>query len=129
MKKTFPQNPSLGEIFVNDSGYSWIYNGKAWQSRGVFVPTYNMPSGDGATGSAGATGATGSAGATGATGSAGATGATGPQGPPGENSFFYQDTPPTTGLHKGAMWYNTDTLNTFAYVYDGEDYHWVQING
>ncbi len=98
----FPVSPATGQQFTpSESHPTYVWNGAAWKA-------YSNVIGSGATGPIGPTG---------------------PAGLAGENSFFYRDTPPTEGLHNGAMWYNTGTLDTFAYVYDGEDYHWVQING
>ena len=121
MKKVFPAQPVVGEVFTNDNGYTWVYGGKGWKTVGVFYP---VKSGGGSEeGSPGITGATG------ATGSAGITGATGPAGPPGENSYFYQPTTPTENLHNGAMWFNTDDGKVYVYTFDGTNYFWIQING
>jgi hypothetical protein len=101
----FPVSPATGQQFKpSESHPTYVWNGVAWK---VYSNIQGAP---------------------GLTGSVGATGATGAQGPPGENSFFYQSTVPATGLHKGAIWFNSDTLITYAYVYDGTNYFWVQIN-
>ena len=65
MSLNWPIPSFVGEQYTN-GGFTWEWNGSAWQSLG--------PGQAGPTGSTGSTGATGATGATGTTGSTGATG-------------------------------------------------------
>lgn len=102
----------------------------------------------GITGSIGSEGAPGNSGSIGSTGATGATGVTGEKGPQGSQGFigpqgnvgtidknydfFYQNTVPsgsgTSSILPGSTWYNTDTAQTYVYIFDSVNYYWLAIN-
>ena len=102
MALDFPTSPALNEIY-SYGGYSWQWNGSAWNVYGSVSGTVGNTGATGPTGPQGNTGATGATGATGPQGNTGNTGATGFQGATGpteENIGIYLDSTPddlTTG--------------------------------
>jgi len=80
----------------------------------------------GPTGPTGATGPTGPTGFTGPTGPSGLSGASGPSGPQGPvYRITVQDTPPTSGIAQGDLWWDTSTGKIYIYVTDADSSQWV----
>jgi hypothetical protein len=99
----FPSNSSTGTIYTFE-GRSWIWNGRAWQTKSTFVG-YTGSQGDvgfvgsvGFTGSQGITGFTGSAAADGTDGYTGSQGYTGSRGDKGGLKYYYDNSSVSPGI-------------------------------
>jgi hypothetical protein len=99
----FPNSPTNGQTFTSGTK-TWIYSlaDTKWYSGGGLV---------GPTGPTGPTGVTGVTGVTGPTGAAGTT---------------TSDTAPVSP-QAGALWFKSDTAQTFIYYNDGTSSQWVEI--
>jgi hypothetical protein len=102
MPLSFPSNPTLNQTY-SYSGRTWIWNGSVWQSVGTTVAV----------------------GATGAQGTAGSNGAQGIQGP--NAAITFSDTPPSSPL-LGDRWTDSATGSGYTYIYDGNNYAWVELS-
>jgi len=102
MPLLFPSNPTLNQTY-SYSGRTWNWNGTVWQSVGTTVAV----------------------GATGAQGVAGSNGTQGLQGP--NAAITFSDTPPSSPL-LGDRWTDSATGSGYTYIYDGNNYAWVELS-
>ena len=102
MPLSFPSNPTLNQTY-SYSGRTWIWNGSVWQSVGTTVAV----------------------GPAGAQGTAGSNGAQGLQGP--NAAITFSDTPPMSPL-LGDRWTDSTTGSGYTYIYDGNNYSWVELS-